>query len=310
MRIAIYGAGGVGGYFGGRLAEAGHDVTFIARGDHLRALQTDGLHLDSIAGDAALSGVQATDDPAAVGPVDAVLLGVKAWQVSEVASTLAPMLGEDTMVVPLQNGVDAPRQLAGAIGERHVLPGLCYIISYLDEPGRVRHEAVEPQITFGEQGGRRTERAERLLSAFEDADGLTAKLSDDIEAALWRKFLMMAPGSSVAALARVPIGRWRGVMETRRLFKAAMHEVLSVAQARDVALAPAAADDVARFIDRMDPGATFSMQRDVMEGRPSEVEALCGAVVEMGGPAGVDVPAFTFMHAALLPQEQRAREAG
>ena len=168
MRIAIFGAGGVGGYFGGRLAQAGDaEIIFIARGAHLQALREIGLRVKSLKGDFMLQPVQATDDPAGVGPVDAVLVGVKAWQVTKAAHALRPMVGPDTLVVPLQNGVEAPAQLAGILGADHVLGGFCRIVSYISEPGQVHQAGGDPYIAFGELDDRRSERVEQLLKALE-----------------------------------------------------------------------------------------------------------------------------------------------
>ena len=169
MRIAIFGAGAVGGYFGARLAQAGEDVIFIARGEHLRAMRRDGLYVESILGDFRVTPVKATDDPASVGPVDVVLVGVKAWQVPEAAESMRPMVGPETFVVPLQNGVEAPDQLAAVLGKEHVLGGLCRIICARVAPGRIRHAGMEPYVAFGELDNRPSPRAERLRAAFERA---------------------------------------------------------------------------------------------------------------------------------------------
>ena len=185
MRIAVFGTGAVGGYFGGRLAQAGGDVVFIARGKQLQALQDQGLRVDSPKGDFALRSVQATDDPAQVGVVDAVIVGVKAWQVTEAARACRPLVGPKTFVVPLQNGVEAPDQLAAVLGAEHVLGGLCRIVSFVVAPGHIQHAGLEPYVAFGELDNRSSERAERLRAAFEGA-GVMAEIPPDIQVALWQ----------------------------------------------------------------------------------------------------------------------------
>ena len=307
MRIAIFGAGGVGGYFGGRLAQAGEDVTFIARGAHLEAMRARGLRVDSVAGDFVLETVQASDDPAAAGPVDAVLVGVKAWQVPQAAEAMRPLLGRETFVVPLQNGVEAPGQLAALLGREHVVGGLCRIISYVAGPGHICHTGAAPIIIFGELDGGASARLQRLAVACERAAGMTAEIAEDIEAALWRKFLMIATFSGVGAVTRAPIGVLRSRPETRQMLQAALQEIYDVARARGVRLNTAALDAATTFMDGLPTGATASMQRDILAGRPSELESQNGAVVRLGEEAGVATPLHRFIYHSLLPLELRAR---
>jgi 2-dehydropantoate 2-reductase len=307
MRVAIFGAGAVGGYFGGRLAQAGEDVVLIARGEHLRALQTHGLRVDSVVGDFVVDPVAATDDPTAVGVVDAILVSVKAWQVPQVAADMRPMVGPETFVVPLENGVEAPSQLAKVLGERHVLGGLCRIISALAEPGHVRHTGINPTITFGELDGRHTERAQRLRDAFQRASGVTPEVAPDIRAAMWEKFLFIASFSGLAAVTRAPVGILRSLPATRRMLEDAMREIVAVAEALDIALPQEAVGQTMAFIDSLPREGTASMQRDVMAGHPSELEAQNGAVVRLGQEAGVATPLHTFIYHSLLPQELEAR---
>lgn len=307
MRIAVFGAGAVGGYFGGRLAQAGEDVVLIARGEHLRAMQRSGLRVDSIKGNFAVDPVQATDDPAEVGAVDAILVGVKAWQVPEAARAMRPMVGPQTFVVPLENGVEAPSQLAEVLGEEHVLGGLCRIISSVVEPAHIRHAGIEPYVAFGELDGRHSERAERLRRAFENADGVTAEIPPDIRVAMWEKFLFIAALSGVGAVTRAPVGVLRSLPETRRMLEQAMHEIVAVARARDIALPEETVSQTMAFIDSLPPEGTASMQRDVMAGRPSELEGQNGAVVRLGQEAGIETPVHAFVYQSLLPQELQAR---
>jgi 2-dehydropantoate 2-reductase len=306
MRIAIVGAGGVGGYFGGRLAKAGIDTTFIVRGATLQALRTRGLQVDSINGDFVVERVQATDNPSSIGTVDAVLLTVKAWQVSEAAEMVKPVIGADTVAVPMENGMEAPEQLASVLGPSHVLGGLCGIVSFVVEPGHIRHIGADPFVSFGELDNRKSERVERLRATFEQA-GAKADIPIDIHRSMWTKFLFIAPFSGVGSLARVPVGVWRTIPETRAMVTRALEEVLAVATARGVKLADdAVAMTLARY-DGLAPESTPSLQRDVMDGKPSELDAQLGAVVRMGRDAGVPTPVCEVMYAALLPQEKKAR---
>ncbi len=184
MRIAVVGVGGVGGYFGGRLAQAGEDVHFVARGTTLAALRTRGLRVDGFDDSFFIQPARATDDPKQVGPVDAIVLSVKAWQVRETAHFLRPMLGPHSCVIPLQNGVDAPSELTAELSREYVLGGLCSLIAYVVAPGHIRHAGVDPLIKFGELDNRRSERVERLRKAFSRAQGVTVEIPSDIEAAL------------------------------------------------------------------------------------------------------------------------------
>lgn len=306
MRIAVVGAGGVGGYFGAKLAHAGEDVTFIARGATLEALRRNGIRVDSILGDFVLDRVHATGDPESIGPVDAVLVAVKAWQVSGIAPSLKPLLGADTAVVPLENGIEAPDDLIRGLGPANVLGGLCAIVSFVVEPGHIRHAASDPIVAFGELDNRRSARAERLLLAMRHA-GINADIPPDIHRSLWTKFVFITPMSAIGAVTRVPIGIWRDVPETRDLAMKAVLEVIALAAAKGVTLAPDALELTMKRYDGLAPASTASMQRDVMEGRPSELEAQVGAVVRLGAELNVPTPIHDVFYAALLPQERKAR---
>jgi 2-dehydropantoate 2-reductase len=306
MRIAVFGTGAVGGYFGGRLAQASEDVVFIARGAQLRALRDQGLRVDSIAGDFVVQPAQATDDPAHAGVVDMVLVGVKAWQVPEVAQAMRPLVGPETFVVPLQNGVEAPSQLAAVLGAEHVLGGLCRIVSLVVEPGHVRHAGLEPYVAFGELDNRPSQRAQRLREAFARA-GVAAEISPDIQVAMWEKFLFIASFSGVGAVTRAPAEVLRSLPETRQMLEQAMHEVLAVAGAHEIALPREAIPKAMALIDGLPPGGTASMQRDIVGGRRSELESQNGAVVRLGQEVDVETPLHAFIYHSLLPLELRAR---
>jgi len=306
MRIAVYGTGAVGGYFGGRLGQAGEDVVFIARGEQLRAMLMDGLRVDSIKGDFLVKPVQATNDPAEVGIVDVVLVGVKAWQVQEAAEAMRPLVGPETFVVPLQNGVEAPSQLVAVLGAQHVLGGLAKIISFIVGPGHIRHAGAEPYVAFGELDNRPSKRGERLRQAFVRA-GIKVEIPPDIHVALWAKFLFVVSWGGVGAVTRAPIGVLRSVPETRQVLEQAMHEIFAVARAREIALPEDIIGKTMAFVDSLPPGGTTSLQRDIMEGKPSELAAWNGAVVRLGQEVGVATPLHTFIYNSLLLLELRAR---
>lgn len=306
MRIAIFGSGAVGGYFGARLAQAGQDVVFLARGAHLEALRTGGLKVESPLGDVLLHPVQATDDPAEVGLVDVVLLGVKAWQVSQAAREMRPLVGPGTIVVPLQNGVDAAAELAAELGPEPVLGGLCRISSSLIKPGHIRHMAIDPCVAFGEVAGGPSPRAQPLYRALQKA-GVSVEILTDVRTALWDKLVFIASLGGVGAVTRAPAGVVRTLPETRRMLESAIGEIMAVAAAHKAALPQDTLPRMLDFIDGLPPETTTSMQRDIVEGRPSELHYQNGAVARLGAALGVPAPTHKFIYASLLPQENLAR---
>lgn len=307
MRIVVFGAGGVGGYFGGRLALAGEDVSFIARGRHLEALCTQGLRVESIKGDFMVQRVSATDDPSQIGVVDIILLAVKAWQVPQAGNSMLPMMGANTAVVPLCNGVDAPAEITATLGEDHALGGLCRISAMITAPGHIRHPGIEPYIAFGELNNQPSRRTEALLRVFENA-GVKAEIPEDIRAAMWEKFIFIASISGVGAVTRVPVGVMRSIPETRQMLESAIEEIWQIARAYGIGLSKDIAERTMNFIDTMAPNVTASMQRDIMEGRPSELASQNGAVVRLGSKAGIATPTHKFIYESLLPQELEARK--
>ena len=307
MRIAVVGTGGVGGYFGARLAQGGHSVVFVARGEHLAAIRSRGLEIRSPAGDFTVTPAEATDTIPSIGPVDLVLVAVKAWQVPEVAAPIATLLGHDGSVLPLENGIEAVDQLAAVIGAPRVLGGLCRILVKLAAPGIVHHLGIDPQIELGERRGGSGERAARVLEALRSAPGVAARIPEDIDRALWEKFLFIDPLGNVGAFSGKPVGGLRTDPALRELLVAAMREVVALARARGIALPEDAVDRTMRFVDGMPEDATASMQRDILAGRPSELESMAGAVVRLGAAAGIAVPAHERLYSALLPLERRAR---
>jgi 2-dehydropantoate 2-reductase len=307
MRFAIFGTGGVGGYFGGRLAQAGYDVTFIARGKHLAAIKKNGLLVESILGDFIVKPAQATDDPRIIGQVDTILVAVKAWDVPAAAESMKPMVREETLVVPLENGVDAPEQLSSVLGREHVLGGLCRISAFVSEPGIIKHAGVPPYIAFGEFDNKKSERVLRLADFFANLTGVSVEIPDDIHKAMWEKFVFIAAASGVGAVTRQPIGVVRSLPETRNLLLCAMEEVVKVGRARGVNLDENTADRImTAVVDRAPEGTIPSMQKDIIEGRRSELEAQTGAVVRLGRQQGIPTPVNDFIYASLLPMEQQA----
>jgi len=308
MKVAIVGAGGVGGYFGGRLAQAGEDVFFIARGEHLRAMRKNGLRVDSINGDFRVDPVKATDAPSTVGEVDYILVAVKTWQLPDAIETMRPMVGENTSIVPLLNGVEAPDRLSEAFGDERVLGGLCSMISMVAAPGHISHVGAHPMITFGERNHRRSERVERLRKAFSRTEGVQAGVPDDIHVSMWKKFLLIASWSGAGAVTRAPIGVIRTLPETRNLLEQAMEEILGLAHARNVAMEREAIGQAMAFLDALPHEGTASMQRDILAGRRSELDAQNGAVVRLGKEAAVPTPVNGMIYSSLLPQEMQARK--
>lgn len=307
MRIAVFGTGGVGGYFGGRLAQAGHDVVFVARGAHLEAIRAHGLRVDSILGDFVVAPAQATDDLSEVGEVDVVLLGVKAWQVQEAAGAIRPLVGPHTCVLPLQNGIEAADHLSAELSPAHILGGLCGVISFVAGPGHIRHTAEsEPFVTIGELDNRPSERTSRLLKAFQEA-GVKCQIAPNIQIALWQKLILIVSFSSIGAITRTPVGIWRAVPQTRRMYNDIVREVYTVARARGIAVPEEHIQTALKLPDRLEPEATTSLQRDIASGRPSELEQQIGVVVRTGREVDVEPTVLTFIYQSLLPCELQAR---
>jgi 2-dehydropantoate 2-reductase len=309
MRFVIVGAGGVGGLIGGLLQRSGQDVAFLARGRNLQALREGGLHVESPRGTFHLPRVEASDDPAALPPADVVLVCTKGWQVKDVAPQLAGLLAPGGFAVPLENGVEAPGQLAAALGEDRVAGGLCHLLSRLDAPGRVKHAGDMLRVTVGERQGRGSSpRLEALCAALQAAK-VDAVVAPDIEAALWEKFIFIEPFGTVGGVTRQPLGALRQIRESRELLVAAMEELAQLARGLGVKLPEGAVARALETVDRMPAEAMASMQRDLMGGKPSELLDQTGAVMRLARQAGIKVPVHAFLWAALLPQEQAARRA-
>lgn len=306
MRIGIFGTGGVGGYFGGRLARAGEDVTFIARGEHLRAIKQTGLRIDGQAEDFVVFPVKATDDATQAGEVDLVIVGVKAWQVPQAAREMKSLVGPTTTVLPLQNGVDAVPQLVSELGADKVIGGLCRIVSYVVEPGHIRHAGFTPSVVIGEMDNRRSERITKIEQVFKRAE-LEISVAANIQVALWTKFLFIASFSGVGAVANAPAGVLRGDAKWRAQMVTAMEEIYALAHARGIELPSDCINKALSGIDALPDDATSSMQRDIAAERPSELESQNGAVVRMARESGIEVPTHALIYETLRPLEVKAR---
>ena len=308
MRIAIYGAGGVGGYYGGVLARAGCEVALLARGGHLAAIRQAGLHVRSPRGDFLVRPAAATDDPGEIGPVDIVIVAVKSTHLPAVRDGIAPLLGPETLVVPFLNGVDSHEALVPAVGRARMGKGLTRIISEIAAPGEIRHVGVDPYVAMAEWDGSASARVDALVAALRDA-GVDAEVPPDIDAALWLKFLFICSVGGVGAACRMPLGTVRTLPETRALLRRAMEEIVAVAVAHGVSLSDEAVTFAMNTVDTFPPEGTSSLQRDIVAGLPSELDAWSGAAARLGAEAGVPTPVHSFIHAVLLPAELEARRA-
>jgi 2-dehydropantoate 2-reductase len=309
MRIAVYGCGGVGAYFGGRLAQIGQDVTFIARNENLSALRTQGLKVGSIAGDFIVDRVKVTNNPADVGIVDYVLCCVKAWQVTAAARAILPMVGPDTLVVPLQNGVEAPDQLAAILDPSNVLGGLCAIVAFQASPGHIKHSGANPLIRFGHLDNRPDPRVNALSEIFNHCSGVKSSIPDDVLVAMWLKFMLITPWSGLGAVSRAPLGVLLEQPETCDLLIQATDEIYRLGLARGVALPADSVDRTMATLQEIPPNSTTSMQRDLVRGRPSELDAQNGAVLRLAYEIGFDAPLNRFFLYSLRSLELRARGA-
>ena len=307
MKFAIFGTGGVGGYFGGRLAQAGEDVTFIARGHHLSAIHQTGLSVDSIRGDFVVNPAKATDSTQSVGAVDVVILAIKGWQLDEAILQMKPLIRDTTVIVPLLNGIEHMEALVNAFGSEHVLGGVCRISAFIADAGHIKHVGIDPFISFGELNREMSERVSKLYDVFNNISGVTVEMSENIELAMWEKYLLIAAFSGVGAVTRSPVGVFRSIPETRAMFRRVLEEVVLVANSRGVGLTEKSVQAVMDRIDQTQPDTMASMQKDVLAGRPSELESQTGALVRMARAATVSVPTHEFIYASLLPMEKKAR---
>ncbi len=306
MKTTVIGPGAVGGLIGALLARSGEPVSFLARGEALRAITARGIRISAPDGEFSTGPLPASDSARALGVADLVLVAVKSWQVRELAPSLKPLIGENTVLVPVQNGVEAADELRAALGGQPVVGGICLVISTLDAPAQIAYRGRPPELTLGELNGGVSPRLRSIADVLQKAK-ITVTLSENIRADLWEKLLFVEPLGSVGAVARETIDVLRTIPETRRLITAAMLEIADVAKAIGVQLRDGAYNRAVKRVDGLPAGATVSLQRDLMANRRSELGEQTGAVIRIGGAAKVSIPVHEFLWAALLPQEKRAR---
>jgi 2-dehydropantoate 2-reductase len=306
MKIAVMGSGGVGGYYGGLLVRAGQDVTLIARGAHLAALREKGLQVKSVHDDFIIAPVQATDVPAEVGPVDLVMVCVKTPETEQAAEAIKPMVGTNTVVMSLQNGVDAAERIGVIVGMERMVGGATWISSAIEAPGVIRQISQFRRIVLGELAGGVTERV-RAIADVLASTGATVEVTDNMMKVLWTKFVFIASISGIGSLTRLELGEYRAVPETRGLLVSLMREVEAIARASGVALGGDAVEETLALLDRVAPSVKPSMQRDVEAGRRSELESMIGVISRRGRELGIPTSTADMVYAALLPAELKAR---
>ena len=300
MRFVVVGAGGVGGYFGGRLAAAGHEVGFVARGSHGAAMAQQGLRVRSGLGDLHLAGPQVLADPGMAGACDFVLLSVKMQDLEPLAESLRPLIADDTAVVPLQNGVEAEVMLERALGRPHVMGGVAYIFAHIAEPGVIRHEGQIARLAFGELDGRTSARQEALRAACAEA-GIGADATDRIDDRIWRKFVLLAPLAGATCLGRCPVGGVRDDPRLRAKLEAMVGEAAALGRARGVALPEDLEARTMKAIGQLEAGMKTSMLTDLEAGKPLELAWLNGAIVRLGAAIGLEAPVNGEVVEALKP---------
>jgi 2-dehydropantoate 2-reductase len=299
VKVAVVGAGGVGGYFGARLADAGTDVSFVARGAHLEAMRTNGLKVLSPLGDLHLDRVKATDDPSSIGPVDVVFFTVKLYDTAPACERIGPLIGTDTVVVTLQNGVESVGLLTGAVGRSHVAGGAAHVFAAIEEPGVIRHTALD-MIIVGELDGAISPRLEELQALARQA-GFECRLSAQIEMEIWLKFVRLSAFSGMTAVTRSPLGVIRDDAELLAMLQAAVMEGMAVAHAKQIQFPPNALADMFAHMASMPPQSKSSMLEDLERGRRLELPWLSGAVLRLGRELGVETPIHRFIATVLSP---------
>lgn len=305
MRIAVIGAGGVGGAFGAALAQAGADVTFVARGAHLAAMQKNGLRVEGGRGDTLISPCQATDDPSSIGPVDIVMFCVKLWDVESAGERIKPLIGSNTAVITFQNGIDAPERLVPILGAGAVMGGVAQISATIAEPGVIRQTGTFMRLVFGELGGGKSERGEAFLALCKAA-GFDATHSASIMTDIWMKFIILATNSAFTAATRTPIGKLRDDPDIIEQWEAATQEVINVGKARGIALPDDALPKAMAFGKQAPPAMMASMAHDLIRGGRIELPWLSGKVVALGRELGVPTPVHAVLNAVLKPHTEGA----
>ncbi len=299
MRIAAMAAGAVGGYFGARLAAAGHDVFFIARGAHRDAMLSNGLKVESVHGDVHLPKPNVSDDPAKIGPVDVVLFAVKLWDTEKAAEQARPLLGPNTRVITLQNGVDSYERIAPIVGPERAIAGVTYVVTVIDRPGVIKQTSTFQSIICGTSDGRPDAPLEAFVAAAKAA-GIPITLSDNIARDRWHKFIFLSATSGATAITRNPMGPILADPDTRALFRNIMRETLAVGQAKGVALDDGFVDERMEFADKNVPATMkASMANDLDRGNRLELDWLAGEVCRLGKELKVPTPVNDTVYAAL-----------
>jgi 2-dehydropantoate 2-reductase len=300
MRIAVIGTGGIGGPYGASLAKAGADVTFVARGDHLAGIRANGLRIEGDRGETHIQSAQATDKIAEIGTVDIVLCCVKLWDLEAVAEQIRAVIGPQTAVIPLQNGIDAAERLSTILGKEAVMGGMAFVTGAIVAPGVIRQTGTYQRMTFGEFDGRISERGRRLRD-FCEAAGFEGVLSPDIMVPVWEKFILLVPLSGLNALTRLPLGKWRDDPDLLALYVEALRETVSVGVAEGVRLPSDIVDRTLAQMRSMPPHHTTSMGNDLIRGNRLELPWFAGKVVELSRRHGIKTPVNGFIYAALKP---------
>ena len=300
MKIAIMGAGAIGGFFGGRLAKAGFDVNFIARGLHLDAIRENGLKVLSPLGDFKVYPIKVTDEPAKIGPVDVILFMVKNYDTQQAAEQIRPIVGPDTAIIPFQNGVDAQAILSNFFGAEKVLGGAAFIPASILEPGIIKHDAKLAKLVFGEFNKKTTKRTLGFLDALEKA-GISGEISTDISKVLWSKLMFLTSMSAINCITRKPVGLVQSDIETIALYKDAMREVDAVAATHGVSLGEEVIENNMALAYSFPPDTKTSMFQDLEAGRRLEIEYLSGTIVRLGREKGVETPIHRTAWVAIKP---------
>jgi len=305
MNIVVFGTGGVGGYFGAKLYKAGFNVSFIARGKHLDAIKNNGLQIKSINGSFTIH-PKVTDDIRTLKNPDLILLGVKSWQITDVAQIIKPIVGKSTMVLPLQNGADNADKLRAILNIENVLAGLCKIVSKVEGYGIINHFAFDPEIIFGEYDNGKTDRVKQLKTVFDQA-GFKNKLSKNIHLDIWRKYMFITTVSGIGALTRSSFGIMKQNDVVMNMMLKTAQEIKQIANAKEVSISDIDVERTLKMFHQMPAETTASMQRDVIQGKPSELENFNGYIVKQGIALGIETPINSFIYNCLLPQENSVR---
>ena len=309
MKIAIMGTGGVGGYYGGLLAKIGHDVTFIARGAHLHAIREKGLKIKSVHGNFLILYAKTTDQPVDVGPVDLIIVATKTYHIDEAARAIKTMVGKDTVVIPLLNGIDAAERIGAVVGMEHMMGAATWLSASIEEPGVIGQYSQFHRIVLGEFNNEITQRLRSVYDVLYGTD-VTVEMTDNIQKVLWTKFVFIASVMAIGSLTRVTFGEYRDIPEARAILTAAMGEVVSVAQAVGVALDEDIISKTLAFIDSGSPDIKPSMQRDIETGRPTELESIVGIIVRLGEKYGIPTPVMGICYGMLKPADVKANKQG